>query len=94
MLVAEVSQGKSNKRELLKSTTIKCNSCNKVLGELIETTPELDIEYKHEYVCPCGGETFVIKTENTTFFHSAEEFVVSNIINISNNKFRSILEYR
>lgn len=82
MLKAEIHENsdkfKKNKREILKTTKIKCTNCGTTLGECIETkrVRSLPAKQKHIFFCPCGGESFVFKTENDAFFHSEPEFIV------------------
>ncbi len=97
MLFAEAVNPEPNsgkKRISIKNTKIRCTKCSSLLGELIETEPKLsgDVEIKHQYLCPCGGESFVVKSRYNAYFHSDAKFIVTNIVNVGNNKFRSTLE--
>jgi hypothetical protein len=97
MLYANVSNPDKNsikKRIALKTTKVACNTCCQCLGEFIETEPKLSngTEIKHLYVCPCGGESFVVKSSYNAFFHSSEGLIVTSITNIGTNKYKSILE--
>lgn len=94
-IIAEVKDySVRKKRNLIKSTKVVCNTCNRKLGEVMETDPKLacDAEMKHIFVCPCGGESFVVKTKYTSFFLSDETLLTSSIQDIGTNKFRTTLE--
>lgn len=82
------------KIEPLKTTKVKCNTCGIILGELIEIDVGLSMnkEIVNMYMCPCGGESFAVKSKQKTYFHSAPELVVTSITNISDNRYKSILE--
>ena len=97
MLYAEAVNPEQNsvrKRISIKNTKIKCNSCASPLGELIETEPKLNgnVEITHQYLCPCGGESFIVKSKYNAYFHSDAKYIVTSIANVGNNRFKSTLE--
>jgi hypothetical protein len=92
--VKKPENSKKVTRRTVKTSQVKCTNCSRILGDLIEADPKLanDIEQKHIFICPCGGESFVVKVQYTAFFLSAEGLITSSIQEIGSNKFKSILE--
>jgi hypothetical protein len=47
-----------------------CNSCDKFLGILVESISEPSSLGKlahYQCICPCGGDSFIVKSENKCF---------------------------
>jgi len=79
MITAEVRDGSEDKPTPKLETTTKviCSACERQLGHSIETTRP-GKEFSHVYICPCGGDSFTIKTKSMSYFLSADNLTVSD----------------
>jgi hypothetical protein len=96
-LIVEVTDSRNSEkksRKTLKTTKVVCTQCSLQLGEMIETEPKLanNTELKHIFVCPCGGESFVVKVKYTAYFLANDGLITSSINDDGNNRFKSVLE--
>lgn len=92
--VTDSNSLEKKQRKTVKTSKVVCTQCSRPLGELIETNPKLanDVELKHVFVCPCGGESFTVKVKYTTFFLAGEGLITTSIVDNGSNKFKSTLE--
>lgn len=81
-------------QKVVKTTKVTCNECSRKLGQMLEVLPSLknNIEIKHIYVCPCGGESFTVKVKHSAYFLSEEGLSVTSIADVGTNKYKSTLE--
>lgn len=64
---------------LTKETIIECNTCNRQLGIVGEKdTQNNATKLKYKCLCPCGGESFVVKTESDSCFSCCVDLFVNN----------------
>ncbi len=78
-------------KKIAKETKVKCIDCSCQLGSVIETDtqsgPLLLRDKKHVFKCPCGGESFTVKTTNDCYFLSDDKFQVTSINSETPTKF-------
>lgn len=79
MINAEVRDGSGYKSEhkLENTTKANCSSCGRNLGHSIETSRP-GREFSHIYICPCGGDSFTIRTKSASYFLSADSLAISD----------------
>lgn len=77
---------KSNEKRL------NCNKCQEYLGSLIITQRPirvnplhpLELPFRYKAQCPCGGETFIIKSNTQAFFLPSDHHKLQSIITDGN----------
>lgn len=68
---------------VVKETNLKCNKCSTQLIKIIETDKE-GISSRGFAVCPCGGETFYYKAQNTILSFCHNDIIISEIETLDN----------
>lgn len=67
----------------IKETKLKCNKCGRDLMIIVETDKP-GIKSRGFALCPCGGESFVYKADNTTIPFCNNSIRIANIETLPN----------
>lgn len=71
---------------------LNCNKCQEYLGSFIITGKPiklnplhpLELPFKYKARCPCGGETFIVKSNMQAFFLPSDHHKLQSLITDGN----------
>lgn len=86
--------------EKSKERRLNCNKCQEYLGSLIITERPikinplhpLELPFKYKAQCPCGGETFIVKSNTQAFFLPSDHHKLQSINTYDNLSIAKVIK--